>query len=227
MRVTAESLNRLLGLAGETLVESHWLSPYAANLLRVRRRQADLATLLEDLRTSLHGSSALNERQRSRLDEACHEALACGESLAESHGELEGYVRRNANLSRRLYREAQLSRMRPFNDRAQGFPRFVRDLAASLGKQARLDLLGANTQVDRDVLEKLEAPLTHLLRNALDHGLEMPGERTAAGKPSEGRLTLEARHSAGMLTVVLSDDGRGIDMDLAPRHHCAQGPDDP
>ena len=214
LRVTAESLNRLLGLAGETLVESHWLLPYAANLLRVRRRQADLASLLEDLRASLTGAGALNERQRTRFDEACREALACGESLAESHVELEGYVRRSANLSRRLYREAQLSRMRPFADRAQVFPRFVRDLAASLGKEATLDLLGPATQVDRDVLEKLEAPLTHLLRNALDHGLETPDERRALGKPPAGRLTLEARHSAGMLTVVISDDGRGIDMEV-------------
>lgn len=213
LRVTAESLNRLLGLAGETLVESHWLSPYAANLLRVRRRQADLASMLEDLRASLAGSATLNERQRTRLDEACHEALACGESLGQSHVELEDYVRRSANLSRRLYREAQLSRMRPFADRAQAFPRFVRDMAASLGKEARLDLIGPTTQVDRDVLEKLEAPLTHLLRNALDHGLETPGERRALDKPPGGRLTLEARHSAGMLTVVISDDGRGIDMD--------------
>lgn len=103
--------------------------------------------------------------------------------------------------------------MRPFADRAQGFPRFVRDLAARLGKEARLDLLGANTQVDRDILEKLEAPLTHLLRNALDHGLETPEERRAAGKPAEGSLTLEARHSAGMLTVAITDDGRGIDLE--------------
>ena len=156
-------------------------------------------------------SVPLDEHQRTRLEEACREAAACAETLAASHEELEGFVRRSANLSGRLYREAQLSRMRPFADRAQGFPRFVRDLAATLGKEARLDLVGVNTQVDRDILEKLEAPLTHLLRNALDHGLEAPADRTRAGKPAEGTLTLEARHSAGMLIVTLSDDGRGID----------------
>lgn len=210
LRVTADSLNRLLGLAGESLVESRWLPPYADTLLRTRRRQGDLARLLEDLRFSLR-ATPLDTRQRQRLDDACREAAACTESLAASHEELEGFVRRSANLSGRLYREAQLSRMRPFADRAQGFPRFVRDLAASLGKAAHLEIVGANTQVDRDILEKLEAPLTHLLRNALDHGLETPEQRTAAGKPSEGQLTLEARHSAGMLIVTLSDDGRGID----------------
>jgi two-component system sensor histidine kinase and response regulator WspE len=207
LRVTAESLNRLLGLAGEALVESRWLPSYAGTLLRIRRRQGRLVNLLETLRESL------DERQRAQLEEARREAMACAESLANSHEELETFVRRSANLSRRLYREAQISRMRPFADRAQGFPRFVRDLAASLGKEARLDLLGASTQVDRDILEKLEAPLTHLLRNAIDHGLESPEERRRAGKPPEGLLTLEARHSAGMLAVILSDDGRGIDLE--------------
>ena len=212
LRVAADSLNRLLGLAGEALVESRWLPPYSDALLRTRRRQGNLATLLENLRATL-GPNALTESQRRELDEACREAAACTETLAGSHEEMEGFVRRSANLSGRLYREAQLSRMRPFADRAQGFPRFVRDLAASLGKAAHLRLVGANTQVDRDILEKLEAPLTHLLRNALDHGLETSEERVRAGKEPEGTLTLETRHSAGMLIVVLSDDGRGIDLE--------------
>ena len=211
LRVTADSLNRLLGLAGEALVESRWLPPYTDALLRTRRRQGHLTGLLENLRANL-ASAPLTESQREALDEVCREAAACTQTLTDSHAELEDFVRRSANLSGRLYREAQLSRMRPFADRAQAFPRFVRDLAASLGKSARLDLVGANTQVDRDILEKLEAPLTHLLRNALDHGLESPDERTHQGKPAEGTLTLEARHSAGMLIVVLSDDGRGIDL---------------
>jgi two-component system sensor histidine kinase and response regulator WspE len=212
LRVTAESLNRMLGLAGEALVESRWLPSCAGTLLRIRRRQGRLANLLETLRESL-AALPLDERQRTQLEDARREAMACAESLAGSHEELETFVRRSANLSRRLYREAQISRMRPFADRAQGFPRFVRDLAASLGKQARLDLLGVSTQVDRDILEKLEAPLTHLLRNAIDHGVESPDERRRAGKPAEALLTLEARHSAGMLVVTLADDGKGVDLE--------------
>ena len=192
-------------------MESRWLPPYADSLLRTRRRQGNLTSALENLRATL-APAALTESQRAALDEACSEAAACTETLAQSHAELEDFVRRSGNLSGRLYREAQLSRMRPFADRAQAFPRFVRDLAASLGKSARLDLVGANTQVDRDILEKLEAPLTHLLRNALDHGLESPDDRARAGKPAEGTLTLETRHSAGTLVVVLTDDGCGIDL---------------
>src|SRR5947208_13370265 len=102
--------------------------------------------------------------------------------------------------------------MRPFADGVQGFPRMVRDLGRSLGKEARLEIVGDATQVDRDILEKLDAPLGHLLRNAVDHGIEDPETRRTAGKPAEGIVRLEARHSAGQLMITASDDGRGIDL---------------
>src|ERR1051326_1181808 len=101
--------------------------------------------------------------------------------------------------------------MRPFADGARRFPRMVRDLARSLGKDVRLELIGENTQVDRDILERLETPLAHLLRNAVDHGCESPEQRRAADKPEEAVIRLEARHSAGMLVVTVSDDGAGVD----------------
>ena len=101
----------------------------------------------------------------------------------------------------------------------------MRDTAAALDKEARLDIVGAKTQVDRDILEKLEAPLTHLLRNALDHGLETPAERLAAGKPAEGTLTLEARHSAGMLIVDPLRRRARHRPGKPARNHCAQGAD--
>ena len=93
----------------------------------------------------------------------------------------------------------------------------MRDLGRALGKQVRLDIVGGATQVDRDILAKLEAPLGHLLRNAVDHGIEPPEERGAAGKPAEGLVRLEARHSAGALQIIVADDGRGIDLEQAPR----------
>ena len=127
------------------------------------------------------------------------------------------FDRRSINLSHRLYDEALACRMRPFADGVQGFPRMVRDVARSLGKQVRLEIVGETTQVDRDILAKLDAPLGHLLRNAVDHGLESPDERRAAGKPAEGVVRLEARHSAGALQVIVSDDGRGVDLDKLRR----------
>ena len=102
--------------------------------------------------------------------------------------------------------------MRPFADGIHGFPRMVRDLARDLEKQVRLEIQGPSTYVDRDILEKLEAPLTHLLRNAIDHAIELPEVRRAVGKPVEGTIRLEAQHSAGNLLITVSDDGRGIDL---------------
>src|SRR4029077_19572478 len=92
----------------------------------------------------------------------------------------------------------------------------VRDVARTLGKSVRLEVVGEATRVDRDILASLDAPLGHLLRNAIDHGIESPDERHAARKPSEGTLRLEARHSAGALHVTLSDDGRGVDPGASP-----------
>jgi len=103
--------------------------------------------------------------------------------------------------------------MRPFADGVEGLPRMVRDLARSLGRQVRLDIIGGSTQVDRDILSKLDAPLGHLLRNALDHGVESPDARRAAGKSPEGVVRIEARHSAGALQIIVSDDGCGVDLD--------------
>jgi two-component system sensor histidine kinase and response regulator WspE len=87
----------------------------------------------------------------------------------------------------------------------------VRDVARALGKSVKLEIVGEATEVDRDILERLEAPLGHLLRNAIDHGIESPEERRAAGKPAEAVVRLEARHSAGMLQIVVADDGHGMD----------------
>ena len=87
----------------------------------------------------------------------------------------------------------------------------MRDAARRLDKQIRFELRGEATEVDRDILEKLEAPLTHLLRNAVDHGIEPPAERVAADKPETGLIKIEAGHRAGMLALTISDDGRGID----------------
>ncbi|MEI6560492.1 MAG: hybrid sensor histidine kinase/response regulator [Verrucomicrobiota bacterium] len=209
LRVAATNLNRLLGLAGEALVESRWLSPYAESLLRLKRQQTKLSQTMEALRESLGGKS-LDEKTSALLTNAQQQAAACVQNLGARHEELELYTRRSASLSHRLYREVLASRMRPFADGVQGFQRLARDLARQLGKEVKLQISGETTPVDRDVLERLEAPLGHLLRNALDHGLEAPEERLRAGKPREGMLRLEARHVAGLLMVSIEDDGRGV-----------------
>jgi two-component system, chemotaxis family, sensor histidine kinase and response regulator WspE len=211
LRVTPENLNRLLALTGESLVESRRLVPFSKSLLRLKREHSELAQILDRIRESL-GREKLNEQAEAQVAQARVQLVRCREDLSKRLLELEEFHRRSANLSHRLYDEALACRMRPFADGIQGFPRMVRDLARDLGKQARLEIQGPGTYVDRDILEKLEAPLTHLLRNAIDHAIELPEVRRAAGKPVEGIIRLEAQHSAGNLLIAVSDDGRGIDL---------------
>ncbi|HMF69487.1 MAG TPA: hybrid sensor histidine kinase/response regulator [Phyllobacterium sp.] len=212
LRVTADNLNRMLGLSGESLVESHWLKPFAESLLRLKRMHQETGKALNDLRGALSGQT-LSEQAQAALTETRQRIVECRQFLSDRQVALEAFESRSTDVAKRLYDEALSCRMRPFSDGARGFPRVVRDLGRTLGKQARLELVGESTQVDRDILEKLDAPLGHLLRNAVDHGIESPDERRAIGKSAEGVIRLEARHSAGMLQILVSDDGRGIDLD--------------
>jgi len=212
LRVTAENLNRLLGLTGESLVASRWLKPFSESLLRLKRLHSGTGAALDELRAALAGQ-VLDERSAVALADLHQRTVAAQQLLSEGLVELGMFDSRSTNLAQRLYNEALACRMRPFADGIQAFPRMVRDLGHTLGKQVRLDIVGQTTQVDREILEKLDAPLGHLLRNAIDHGIESAAERRATGKPAEGVITLEARHSAGMLHIVVADDGRGIDLD--------------
>jgi two-component system sensor histidine kinase and response regulator WspE len=210
LRLTAENLNRLLALAGESLVESRWLGPFSESMQRLKRMQMDLEETLDGLRLQFE-DEPLSEPARARFNQLFGQATGARHFLNERLQELDLYDRRSASLSNRLYLEVLRTRMRPFGDGVQRFPRMVRDLARNLGKQVRLEIHGETTQVDRDILDRLEAPLLHLLRNAVDHGCEMPDERQRQGKPREAILRLEARHTAGMLQVVVADDGAGLD----------------
>lgn len=212
VRVTADNLNRIMGLAGESLVEANWLQPFADSFTILKSRQLELSKLLEIIHTALVNVSLDSDTQQV-LNSARRKAQECREILSDRLGELELYARRTTNLSDRLYREVIASHMRPFTDGLQGFPRLVRDLARQLHKQVKLEILGQSTPVDRDILKKLEAPLTHIIRNAVDHGIELPEERSASGKPLEGIIRLEAFHRGGMLAITVSDDGRGINFE--------------
>lgn len=211
IRVSAESLNRLMGLAGEVQVEARWLRPYGDALVQFKHRHTELISLLDKLRDALE-TSHVDEYARNLLSDSQHKAALCRQLLSERLNELDEFDRRSHNLANRLNREVIASRMRPFADGVHGFPRMVRDLSRALGKQVNLDIRGLSTQVDRDILERIEAPLNHLLRNAIDHGIETPEERAAAGKAPTATIRLEAMHSAGMLSLVVEDDGRGMDL---------------
>ncbi len=210
VRVASENLNRLMGLVGESVVEARWLQPFADSLQRLKGDQFEVATLVDQIKDSLEHSWS-PEHATIRFQELRAQLDECRTYLGDRLSDLEIYARRSENLSDRLYREVIASRMRPFADGVQGFPRLVRDISRSLGKSVRLEIVGKGTEVDRDILDRLEAPLNHLLRNSLDHGIETAEVRRSAGKPEEGTIRLEARHAAGMLAISVEDDGCGID----------------
>ena len=210
LRLTAENLNRLLALAGESLVESRWLKPFSDSMQRLKRMQTNMEETMDALREQC-GSEKISDSAKGRFNQLFTQVADARSYLNERLQELDLYDRRASSLSNRLYLEVLRTRMRPFGDGAHRFPRMVRDLARSLGKSVRLEITGEATQVDRDILDRLEAPLTHLLRNAVDHGCEMPEERLLQGKSAEAVIRIEARHSAGMLQVIVADDGAGLD----------------
>jgi two-component system sensor histidine kinase and response regulator WspE len=211
LRVRADNLDRLLSLSGESLVESRWLKPFAQSMLRVKRVQRDSARALDRLHETL-ADQPLGPAAQNALEELRRLTAEAQQLLGERLADLESFDRRSTHLSQQLYDAALQCRMRPFGDGTSGLARMVRDVARSLGKKVRWQLIGESTQVDRDILDLLKAPLGHMLRNALDHGIEAPAVRLAHGKPEEGTLTLEARHRAGALQITVSDDGAGIDL---------------
>nr|WP_279355904.1 hybrid sensor histidine kinase/response regulator [Fundidesulfovibrio agrisoli] len=206
VRLSAELLGRLMGLAGQCIVESGQLGRVFEQARAQRRGFLDLADLLSQTRALLPEGDA-----KDQLDRAAGMLRTMHAGHSDSVCALDGLARRMEILSDKLYHQVLGSRMRPFGEGARALPRLVRDLAQELGKQARFVLEGANASVDRDILDRLEAPLLHLTRNAVDHGLEPPEERVRSGKPQQGRILLVARHVAGSLELRLSDDGCGID----------------
>ncbi|MGN2248403.1 chemotaxis protein CheA [Frateuria sp. GZRR35] len=128
-----------------------------------------------------------------------------------------------ARHARELQESVMGIRMLPIASVFNRFPRLVRDLSQKLGKQVKLDLHGEQTELDKTVLEKIGDPMVHLVRNAIDHGLETPEKRRAAGKPEMGTLKLDAFHRGGSIVVEVSDDGAGLNREAIVRKAVERG----
>ncbi|WP_208612763.1 chemotaxis protein CheA [Pantoea conspicua] len=140
-------------------------------------------------------------------------AQRSGELDPVAHGDLlnsMGQLERNA---RDLQESVMSIRMMPMEYVFSRFPRLVRDLASKLGKEVELTLLGSSTELDKSLIERIIDPLTHLVRNSLDHGIESPDKRLAAGKVATGNLTLSAEHQGGNICIEVSDDGAGLNRE--------------
>jgi len=202
VRIAADRFDQILSLASELLVASRKLATQGDILDRNRRAIARSQHLLEDTTTTPAArTAALREIDRQTASFAGHIA------------DLDLVSRANERTAERLYRTVLAGRLRPFSDGITGVARLVRDTARDLGKQVRLEVLGESTRVDRDILERLEAPISHLITNAIDHGIEAPAERLAAGKPAEAHIRLHGRHENGRLVITVRDDGHGIHRD--------------
>ncbi len=136
----------------------------------------------------------------SHLDSGLHERL------------INGLVQLERN-TRELQESVMSVRMMPINFVFSRFPRLVRDLAGKLGKKVQLKLVGEGTELDKGLIEKISDPLTHLVRNSLDHGIEMPDERIATGKDPQGTITLRAAHQGGNIVIEVTDDGAGLNRE--------------
>jgi two-component system, chemotaxis family, sensor kinase CheA len=121
-------------------------------------------------------------------------------------------LQRLSNVTAELQEGVMKTRMQPIGNAWQKLPRIVRDLSSELGKQIELEMHGADTELDRQVLELVKDPLTHLVRNSADHGIENVAERIAAGKPRKGTIRLTACHQGGHIIIEIADDGRGLDV---------------
>ena len=211
LRINANRLTRLMGLSSELMVEARWLRPYANSMLQLRKRYGEISALLEKLRTGIQ-SSEMAQHHAGILVDVQRKLTDCRSALTERILALDDYDRRNSNLSSQMYNEVLASRMRPFAECTQGLQRMARDMARSLGKEVRIVFAGLETPVDRDILDKLKAPLNHLVGNAIDHGVEHPEQRKSLGKNSQGVIKVQAQQLGGKLVVTVADDGRGIDI---------------
>jgi two-component system chemotaxis sensor kinase CheA len=232
VRIATSKLDGLMAHVGELLVSTTGLddrrlelrslldslAAWADEWERLRPELDRVDEFLEDVRDRPNGRDA-GDVARIREVDALAVFLREGEGklanvearLTELDRELGRTDRRTRQVTSELQSEVLRVRMLPVSALFDSLPRMVRDLARDLGKEAGVAIRGADTEVDRAVLEQMRGPLTHLVRNALDHGLESPEERVRGGKPRGGTIGITASQRGGALIVEIQDDGAGID----------------
>jgi two-component system chemotaxis sensor kinase CheA len=182
-------------------------APPASQTSHVQTIRVDVTRL--DKMLNLVGELVIDRTMIERLCSSLREEYPGDETVVH----LIEATQRVARISGELQDEIMKTRMLPIDGVFQRMPRMVRDLAQKTGKEVDFRMFGGDTELDRSVLEVLGDPLIHLLRNSVDHGIEMPDERIAAGKSGTGLVTLSARHEENHIVIEITDDGRGIDVE--------------
>jgi two-component system, chemotaxis family, sensor kinase CheA len=142
---------------------------------------------------------------------------------SSEHASLSGALQRLNTITTQLQEHITKTRLEPIDHAWGKLPRVVRDAAQQCGKRARLEMHGKDTELDRTLIEAIQGPLAHVLRNCVDHGLETPERRIAAGKSAEGCVTLRAFHEGGQVTIEIADDGAGLDVEAIAKSAIGRG----
>ncbi len=222
LKISANRMNTLMGLSSDMLIATKWVRGHTDSLFSLKRKQTDLTCELEKLLESIQ-SGIFDSETISRLVEIKGKASACQQDINERLVDVEEFDRRAYTVATMINQEVMNSRMRPFSDAVTGLQRMARDLARGLEKEVNLTINGLDTQVDREIIEKIKSPLTQLLRNAIDHGIEAPDERERMGKPRAGNIAIEAFHKSGMLSISITDDGKGVELEALKQQIVSKG----
>src|SRR3954465_13751867 len=239
LRVNADRLDNLINESGEVAIARARIE---AELRQVKQSLTGLDESIARLRMQLKEveiqadsqmqsrSAVLPEREQefdplefdryTRLQEltrmmaeGLNDALSIQQGLVKNLGETDAALLQQARIGRELQQDLMRMRALPFGNLSERLHRIVRQTARDTGKKAELDIDGAQVELDRSVLERIAAPLEHLIRNALAHGIEDPETRVAAGKGEGGRIAIALRQEANQIVIVLTDDGKGINFE--------------
>jgi len=208
---------------GEILIEDHAASP--PHVARALERQVELQHKQDA--STIRVSTEKVDKLINLVGELVITQSIINQSVAAIGSEraalLEGAVGQMDRNLRELQERVMAVRMLPVGTVFKRFPRVVRDLAAECGKSVTLQIKGEETELDKTVIERISDPMTHLIRNAVDHGIEPPDRRLAQGKPAEGWIRLNAFHQSGSIYIEVADDGRGLDKSKILKKAVEQG----
>ena len=205
---------------GEILVESGDAKP--AQIKKALQAQAEEGASAQE--SSIRVDVALLDKLMNLVGEL---VLARNQIQQFTHRQADQELGRTSQrlnlITTELQEGVMKTRMQPIGCVWNKFPRVVRHLGAICGKKVRVEMEGAETELDKTIIEAIKDPLTHFVRNSVDHGIEMPADRVAAGKPEEGVVSLRAFHEGGQVNMEISDDGTGIDLDKVRRKAVEKG----
>ena len=199
-----ESIARLRGQLREVEVQAD--SQMQSRLSEMEERNRDFDPLEFDRYTRLQELTRL-------MAEGLNDVNSIQQAVAKSIGDSDGALAQQARITRDVQQELMRVRAVPFSNLSERLHRVVRQTARELGKKAELEIEGASVELDRSVLERIGAPLEHMLRNALAHGIESPEARAAAGKGETGTVSISLRQESNEIALTLSDDGAGLDLE--------------